>query len=242
MCTVSWATEKGGYRLLFNRDEQRSRAEGEAPSVWDVGEGRAFLGPRDPAGGGSWIGVNHLGWTSALLNHYERAGRLPPGRRSRGEIVRAVAPCETDEELAPVLAAFDWSDFAPFHLLRVSPAGVGWLATWDGGHFTHRELSAQDLPLTSSSVETSRVVERRRTIFRALTAGGAASAESLAAFHRHYDHTDGAASVCMRREDALTVSLSDIQVGKRGIVFRYFRRDPDNGGFLRPEEFRWSRS
>lgn len=232
MCTVSWAVQKGGYRLFFNRDEQRSRDIAEPPLEWEEPSGH-FLGPRDRQGGGSWIGVNRSGWTCALLNFYERAGVLPPGKRSRGEIVRALAPLASLKAFERSLIALDLKDFAPFHLLVVDPDGVGFLETWDGKKRSHQSGSEIQLPLSTSSVDPQRVVARRKAIYKSLNAGGPPAAESLIAFHRHYDTSDGAASVCMRREDAQTVSLSDITVAKGKIVFRYFARDPHSTGFLK---------
>jgi hypothetical protein len=233
MCTVSWAVQKGGYRLLFNRDELRSRPAAEPPRLWDE-PGGSFLGPRDPAGEGTWIGVNASGWTFALLNHYAREEASPPGRTSRGRIVSALAGAHSVEALEERFGGLSLPDFAPFHLLAVDPAGKGSLRTWDGRKLGRREEVERDLPVTTSSWETTRVVERRRAIFSSLLAGGPPSPDTLPAFHRHFDQTDGAASVCMRREDAETVSLCDISVGRREIVFAYFVRDPAGTGFLSP--------
>jgi len=232
MCTVSWAAQKGGYRLFFNRDELRSRPFAEPPEIWNADSAGQFIAPRDPQGGGSWIGVNGAGRTLAVLNYYERSGVLPPGSRSRGELVRELAGEPDEGACLARLARFDLTAFAPFHLLLVDSAGKGILRTWDGERMTARSSVESELPLSTSSHAPERVVERRRAIFRALTAGGPPSAESLVSFHRHYDQSDGPASVCMVREDAMTVSLSDIAVGKREIVFRYSAREPEGGGFL----------
>ncbi|MFW6353893.1 MAG: NRDE family protein [Verrucomicrobiota bacterium] len=233
MCTLSWALEAKGYRLFFNRDEARDRAVGEPPRVWSEAGGE-FLGPRDPQGEGTWIGVNAAGWTTAVLNLYGAGVDRGAGKRSRGLIVRELAPQREAGAAEAFLGSARLRDYAPFHLVRVSPGGEGIRYSWDGSELTVQEALEQHLPLTTSSFQTERVVARRRSIFGALNAAGKPTAETLASFHRYFDPSDGAASVCMRREDAETVSLSEICVGPKIVSFTYYVRQVERGGFEPP--------
>ena len=52
MCPVSWVHEEGGYQLLCNRDEKRTRAQAASPRI-DVTEGVRFIAPVDADRGGS---------------------------------------------------------------------------------------------------------------------------------------------------------------------------------------------
>ena len=234
MCTVSWSLEKGGYRLFFNRDEQLTRVAGEPPMQWAHAAG-IFYGPKDPLGGGSWIGVNPSGWTTAILNYYDAPATSPTkGLKSRGQLVVSLAPLSDPLQVQAFLQGLVLEDYGPFHLLRVSPVGGGQLWTSDGEHLAHEQVGDQKLPITSSSFDTARVIARRKAIYSALNAGGASSSEALTMFHRHFDTSDMAASVSMRRKDAETVSLSEIWVKPKEIRFDYYVRAEEGPGYQSP--------
>lgn len=234
MCTVSWSVEKGGYRLFFNRDEQLTRAAALPPLEWTTAN-HTFYGPKDPAGGGTWIGVDPHGWTTAVLNYYDATSVVPETRlRSRGELVSRLAPEKDNARVSEVLSGLDLSAYAPFHLLRVSPEGAGKGWTFDGAGMIAKEIQSADLPLTTSSQDTARVVARRKAIYVSLNAGGAVSADALGMFHRYFDSSDPAASVSMRRPDAQTVSLTKVVVRPKEITLEYAERATTGTGFQTP--------
>ena len=67
MCTVSVVPLPDGFSLACNRDERSSRPCASEPAAYDLRPRRAIF-PRDPVGGGTWMGVNDLGLAVALLN------------------------------------------------------------------------------------------------------------------------------------------------------------------------------
>jgi uncharacterized protein with NRDE domain len=73
-----------------NREEFYSRG-GEPPQLLD-GPLRA-VGGRDPAAGGTWLGVNECGVLVAVTNR--RKSQPPAGPRSRGLLVRQMLGCST---------------------------------------------------------------------------------------------------------------------------------------------------
>ena len=60
MCTVSWLHEPGGYHLLCNRDEKRTRGAALGPRI-QKSAGVRFVAPADADFGGTWIAVNEFG-------------------------------------------------------------------------------------------------------------------------------------------------------------------------------------
>ena len=46
MCTVSWVQQTGGYHLLANRDEKRTRGRAFAPAIRECG-GVRYVAPID---------------------------------------------------------------------------------------------------------------------------------------------------------------------------------------------------
>src|ERR1051326_3966193 len=67
VCTVSWTHQPGGYHLLCNRDEKRTRGAARAPELRLIG-GTRCISPADSDFGGTWIAVNEWGLTLCLLN------------------------------------------------------------------------------------------------------------------------------------------------------------------------------
>src|SRR6185369_12035132 len=95
MCTVTFIARKNGYALGMNRDEKLTRVKALPPARHER-HGRAALFPSEP-GGGTWIGVNDMGVTFALINWYSVQARVSANAVSRGQLVRsALAANEVD--------------------------------------------------------------------------------------------------------------------------------------------------
>jgi hypothetical protein len=207
MCTLTWrAAVGGGYDLFFNRDERTTRAPELKPRAQTTSGGVSYLAPADGDHGGTWLTLNAHGLTVCLLNYYPR-GVVESGRVSRGGLPLICAACARADEVAAILnAQANLTDYAPFHLVAIDAAARGVHLRWDG-----RVLQYLPAPafLTSSSFEPARVQARRATEYRVL---GAADSEALREFHHHHDETAGAESVCMRRPDACTRSVCEVQV------------------------------
>ena len=112
MCTVSWAHQPGGYHLLCNRDEKRTRGAAFAPRVREIG-GVRYVAPIDPDGGGTWLATNEHGVSLCLLNGepgFESAGP----RRSRGGLILELAWAPSAGECALWTSHLDLKLFLPF--------------------------------------------------------------------------------------------------------------------------------
>lgn len=214
MCTVSWRFHQEGYELFFSRDEQRSRPPGEPPRP-HCREGAAWLAPRDPQGGGSWIIANSHGLTACVLNAYGMVSPAVNSRptRSRGEIPSALAraadlaSCQQTLERLLVPGAF-----APcFILCLFAPSSAAWWI-WNGT-VPRRVGGAIHPPLTTSSHDSARVTEDRQQAFRRLVgSSNNATSKQLRRFHECSEQTADATTVRMSRPDARTVSLTRVGV------------------------------
>ncbi|MCB0215493.1 MAG: NRDE family protein [Chloroflexi bacterium] len=240
MCTVSWSTTPGGYLLYFNRDERRERAAALPPRQERGANGRRFLAPLDLEAGGTWLGVNELGLTLGLLNHYaadaapEEAAKSPEGPKaaapsaapstlpptSRGLLLRRLLAVDAAPDLEPELgASLQGQRYRPFTLLAFEPGRrAGPRAfVWDGVRL--RSIPRPVPPISSSSVETASVLASRIALYRQM--GPRPAATALEAYHRSHRPERGAHSVCMHRWDARTVSLSRIEVDRERVSFCY---------------------
>jgi hypothetical protein len=193
MCTVTWSHDHAGYTVWFNRDEQRTRP---------------------PA-------VNQFGLTVGLLNYYAaglHARSATP--RSRGLLVRDLAPSSSLPDLWTRVAGLELEHYPPFVLMGWSSAGDAESLRWDGRQREARALTEADCPVTTSSFESEAVVARRTERFRT----GALAGEDLRAYQLSRDPQGDAYSVWMSRPDAHTVSLSRVTVQPARITFAYVAR------------------
>jgi hypothetical protein len=229
VCTASWLRRDGALRLLFNRDELRSREPALPPAV--RGEaGSRWIAPRDGRAGGTWIAAGERGVALALLNRSE--GVRPEGAASRGLLIPALLPAESPEALLERLARHDLRAFAAFRLLalwRDLPHGV--VAGWNGTALDRAALDAEAGLLCSSSLGDERVTLSRGTVWKRMRGGACDwNAERHATFHRDHSPEPSAWSVCMHRDDARSVSLTEIELGRDAVHLVYHDAPPCEAG------------
>lgn len=227
MCTVSWIHTDDGYRLLFNRDEKLTRRPGIPPELREQREVK-FIAPLDGDHGGSWIAVNQFGLTLCLLNLYESA---PEGEGyqfiSRGRLIIDLIDSIDWSGIERRLPAKRLADFQPFTMVALQPERAATVFQWNGIELTKRRDGESSMPLTSSSVDTLSVMNRRREEFERLrNHEGELSIAMLCRYHRRHDPVSGAHSVCLHREDAATVSFSSVRVNNGSIEFKYLPDSP----------------
>jgi hypothetical protein len=234
MCTVAFIPgPAGGYLLGHNRDELRSRARGLPPQRHER-SGIAFLAPRDPDGGGTWIGVNQTGLALCLLNAAERApSRLPQEPRSRGLVLWDLLDLAGGDAVGARLEQTRalLCEVRAFHLVAAEPAGrhreatsTHW--TWNGEGLT-RELRRGPTMYVSSSYDQEAVERERGAAWRRLLLDHPAPDDtSLSRWLASTGETPGPFSVCMSRSNAMTVSRTLVRVGDRGIEMSYLDGPP----------------
>ncbi|CAH0539921.1 NRDE family protein [Vibrio marisflavi] len=211
MCSVSWLTTEDGYQVLFNRDEQRSRAVALPPQQLDV-EGTSVLMPIDPVGMGSWISMNEHGLSLCILNNYQ--GLVPNGTLiSRGQLLKDLSVFNSVSDVSTAFKKVDLNSYTPFTLLAFDPKltrnNMDVIAfAWDG---QTSSIFPTDSPLFSSKVDPVNVQVYRQRIYQELTAKEK-SISTLIQFHTHHHPEFPHMSTCMSREDAKTVSFTYLTV------------------------------
>jgi hypothetical protein len=221
MCTVTFVARRNGYILGMNRDEQLSRAAGLPPRLRHC-HGRAILAPSEP-GGGTWIGVNDAGVTLALLNWYAVSSRVTGQTLSRGEVVRLVLSSGSRPVVDATLDTFPLTRVNPFRLIGVFPAGrsvVEW--RWNLQSLERRDHPWHVNTWISSGFDEAGAQQTRGMAFReALRQTSAGSANWLRRLHSSHGSERGPYSTCMHREDAATVSYTEVSVSRREVTMRY---------------------
>jgi len=232
MCTISITPHWGGVRVVCNRDERRERSVALAPAEYSVGGGRAIF-PKDPDGGGTWIGVNRHGLVAALLNRNPGLredlvasgfSRTSSVQASRGVIVPFLLRFDRPYDALAELARWQSAGFAAFRVVLLDQRSI-WTAAGGGGLRLQVDRHGLVRPhvFSSSGLGDALVEGPRRRLFQELIFDrriGRLAAQ--AAFHRHQWTNATAISVLMARADARTVSRTLVDLPVVGpIVMRY---------------------
>ncbi|MDQ8180196.1 NRDE family protein [Pelagicoccus sp. SDUM812005] len=223
MCTATWSVGQGRLSLFFNRDERKTRSQARPPAVLNDGETKR-IAAIDPDAGGTWLAVNEFGLCVFLLNNYgaqaRGAGALGHAR-SRGELPLRYASCKTRAQGVEALRADSFAGrYNPFLIGLADTDGVEGFA-WDGESLS--PLSFGKGFVTTSSYRTAEVQAYRESRYDELRAGREyltpAEMRELLTVPLH---PDPAFNALMLRQDSRTHNLSQIEVDRGGVSFRYW--------------------
>ncbi len=222
MCTVTFSPRKHGYALAMNRDEKLTRTSGLSPAV-SVVNGRRVLAPSEPSGG-TWISVNDSGVTFALINWYSIPSRLTAKSISRGGVVKAIGSLSTALSASRAMEQLPLAHINPFRLIGFFP-DTNRIFEW---RWDLKTLSSKKHPWRlqqwiSSGFDEPQAQRTRGKVFQEATKQKkVGSLEWLRRLHCSHGPEIGPFSTCMHREDATTVSYTEVSVSSRKCEMRYF--------------------
>ena len=219
----------------MNRDEQRARAKALPPDRHRCGDHEALY-PSEP-GGGTWIGFNNTGLFLALINWYSRPQCPGDPAFSRGEIIPRLLACASREEMDALLRSFPLDQLNPFRLFVISNDRGGVHEYRSDRSGIDRVDHPRDIGhwFSSGHDETSATKVRATVCLRASSEHDAGTTPWLVRLHSSHDPERGADSVCMHRKDAVTVSLTTVEVSGDSATMRYHNGSPcalSGEGFL----------
>jgi hypothetical protein len=230
MCTASWLTAGDRFHFLFNRDERLARAVGLPPRRLHAAD-VVYLSPIDPESGGTWFAATERGLLLALLNRSVDGQPAGPGRRSRGSLIPALVGARDLVEVAGRLAAQPLDECAPFRLFADLPGSPSLGAVWDGRALATQPITTPTGLLCSSSHGDREVTRIRSEVWTARAERRHADGiEELRRFHRSHLPERSAASVCMHRDDAATVSHLDVLRTRDRFEVAYTNGSPCESG------------
>ena len=242
MCTVTIVRCRPGdeanpsYRLLCNRDELRTRPPADPPIITSVGPRKA-IHPVDPVAGGTWIAVNDAGLTLTILNRNPRHASSPKaadGFTSRGRIIPTLLDCATIADLHDALPRLDAFRFTPYRFVATDGHEVLEVVDEAAGRGRSVQRSPLDEPMlfTSSGLGDHLVEPPRRALFEQWFAPVPTDdpqqhlLKTQHLFHHHFWLDRRHLSVCMSRPDAMTVSLTRVDVSPTRVSLRYHGSPP----------------
>ncbi len=221
MCTVTFWPRADGYLLAMNRDEQRSRVPGLPPTLVQGGS-RPVLQPSEP-GGGTWVTLNDAGVAFTLINWYSVPSRPRASPESRGRVVLAIREVAGSAAAGATMESGDWTRTRPFRLIGFFPRErivSEW--RWNQDRLAVRDHVWCPAQWVSSGLDEPGAQRVRSAVFEsAMTLPGAGSVAWLRRLHAGHEPDRGAYSICMHRDDAVTVSSTEIEVAGPSGVMRY---------------------
>ena len=226
MCSLSFHPTEGGFHLLMNRDEQRSRPVALPPSMQQCEAVRAFY-PREPSGG-TWIGINERGLSIALINWYSRPQLEGPPAFSRGDIIPKLLSAESPRDVEILLVGLPLNLLNPFRLVVVSPRE----RLVEEFRSNSVSIEKEDFPWERHHWFSSGFDETEAIRSRAMTCANESEQPCidpltrLRKLHRSHDPEMGPFSICMHREEACTVSYTEITVNESVGTISYHDRAP----------------
>lgn len=220
MCTLSFVPGKNSYVIGMNRDERFTRPVAYPPRITGAGTVQALY-PREEEGG-TWIGANETGISFALLNR-NRTSDGAPKLRSRGEMIPPLLESCNRSEAEQRISRMDLRDVFPFRLVGFFPgehAICQW--NWDTENLEifHLPWRARHWFSSGISDELAREV-RGLTCSEAWKMRDAGSLTWLRSLHASHAPEQGSFSLCMHRQDAATVSYTEIVCGSKVLTMRY---------------------
>ncbi|MGA2248361.1 MAG: NRDE family protein [Verrucomicrobiota bacterium] len=215
---MSFIANKRGYLLAMNRDEKLSRAKGVLPRR-SVLDGRAVISPAEP-GGGTWIALNDTGATFALINWYSVRHAVKANTVSRGEVVKSVAAQISASGVSRMLTTLPLKQINPFRLMAIFPAQkeiYQWC--WNLRSLVCRKQHWKSQQWISSGYDEPTAQQVRSKTFRlAFRQKSAGRLAWLRRLHRSHAPVCGPFSTCMHRDDAASVSYTEIIFSKYQIT------------------------
>jgi hypothetical protein len=236
MCTVTFHPDARGFRLAMNRDEKRTRPIAGPPSVRRAGH-RSAAFPTDPAGG-TWTGINDARAAFALLNWYY-APTLPiPLPRTRGIVVTRLLETASPADAHRMVGELPLAHLQPFRVLGFFPAtreSIEW--RWDGARIESIRHPWVPRQWASSGFDEPTASRARNQVFEhRLADPDAGGILWLRRLHASHAPERGAFSTCVHRDDASTVSYTEIECRPAGSVLRYLQGSPCmHGEYVRTE-------
>ena len=221
MCTVTFIPRRNGYYLGMNRDEKSSRPAGLFPSIRTI-HGHRVLYPSEPTGG-TWVSLTDRGISFALVNWYSVPASADGDVVSRGIVIPSISDADSPASADRSLSELPLGRMNPFRLVGVFPDCrkiMEW--RWDLKHVTRKRHRWCALQWISSGFDEPRAQTVRNKTFReALTQKSAGTLGWLRRLHRSHSPQPSPFSICMHREDAATVSYTEVCFGRGQTEMRY---------------------
>lgn len=227
MCTLTFVPKEDGYLVGMNRDELFSRPIALPPKIF--GKRTMEMVYPQELSGGTWIACNSQGNLLALLNwNGIESHNLREKRRSRGLAIPELIGLSDLSTTNSHFQQMKLDGLFPFRLIGVflhEKIVNEW--RWDGTARQFLRFSWARKHWFSSSLSDSLAEKERGRVCEAAAREPAAGGNGwLRSLHTSHDPRPGPFSVCVHRQDAATVSYTEVRCGGTQISMDYLDGNP----------------
>ena len=205
------------------------RLPAHPPEISTEGDHR-YIAAIDADAGGTWLAANDHGLVVGILNYYQYQVPDTRGNQtfiSRGKLVTSLMACKSPSDAAQQLDQAAAENYRAFILLLFGVDQAVLQLKWNGTTLERSELPLSGDPISTSSFRTEDVLARRQQAFENIVRSSATPDDTAyRAFHEHRETDSDAYSVCMSRDDARTVSFSQVSVRTDEIAYAYYAEGP----------------
>lgn len=208
----------------MNRDDRIIRPSATPPQYHEVA-GVSAVYPSEHRSG-TWIAANQFGITLALLN-WNRP-KLTPKLRSRGRVILGLLSADSTAAIERALRQRTLQGVWPFRLFAfLGPEFRVREWRWDGLNLALRSHPWRSGHWFSSGLSDVVAARERRRIFDSAARDADAGTLSwLRKLHRQHGSEPGPFSVCVHRNDAATLSYTEVVLRGSHICMRYAAGQP----------------
>ena len=169
-------------------------------------------------------------FTEEIVRDASHGGIALNEYRSRGLLLTELLSSASPEIVATRLAHETMAQYRSFILLAFALHEPFRMFVWNEETLLAKRLTTAALPVTSSSFKTESVIASRRHVFNeTVRAKESESPALLASFHRSHIPERSAYAVCMHREEAETVSFTQVRVQPGHAELHYLPHAPCAG-------------
>lgn len=229
MCTLSIVPyyDYNALFIAFNRDEQKNRKIALPPEYYHFNSIK-MLYPRDQQSGGTWIGINSLGFIFFLLNYNQKnlyknffINPAYKNKKSRGLIIPELLKSKSENEVIKKIYKLDYLNYSPFRLIFFHLKNY----TVFQFIYTGRGIKVRQhkLPFfqASSGLGDHKIYPLRKKLFKFFLENNPTIRKQIK-FHHYVDKNNPLASIKINRILAQTVSQTFILIQNQKIILHYY--------------------
>jgi hypothetical protein len=224
MCVLTYIpTSDKGFILTSNRDEATARLAAIPPRKYEV-NGHSVFYPKDPQGGGTWIGGCGQ-FTLCLLNGgFEKHIPSPPYRQSRGKVILDFYNFLNVNQF---FNEYQFEGIEPFTLIIIESNNSLIIneIRWTGTEKQYAVYNNRKAHIWSSvTLYPHEIIQERETWFKDFMVQNDhnPSQENVLRFHHFGGKGDERNDIKMNRDNALkTISITQFVINEEEFTIHY---------------------
>ena len=228
MCTLT-ITKYHNQKIFigFNRDELRNRKVAIPPNFYKHNN-ITMIYPQDADFGGTWLGINDLGFLFFLLNYNQKNlyknyffNKAYKNKKSRGLIIPELLKLESEKQIQEHLQNFDYWNYSPFRLIFFNVNNFNVLQFIYSGR--GEKIRCYTIPFfqASSGLGDQKIYPLRKKLFNDFLQNQPSIKKQIR-FHYYRNKKNPLENIFVNRKLARTVSQTFILMHHQKVIIHYY--------------------